>query len=60
MQVGDLVKIVYDGSAAIVTEIEIVQSSTNEYKNTWVHLLGEDITFKKDKLEVISENRRQS
>jgi len=47
MKVGDLVKIIYDGTLTIVTEV------TAE----WIYLHGEDWAFKADKLEVLSESR---
>ena len=54
MNVGDLVRVKHDGKVRLITKVETVQFATNEYKNTWVHLLGEDVYFKKDNLEVLS------
>ena len=57
MKTGDLVRVKHDGKVRLITKVEIVQFATNEYKNTWVHLLGEDVCFKKDNLEVLNEGR---
>ena len=61
MKVGDLVKITHrgtnNGKVRLITKVETVQFATNEYKNTWVHLLGEDVCFKKDNLEVLNASR---
>ena len=53
MKVGDLVKIVYDGTVGLVTEIEYPPFSPGE---CWVRLhTGE--YFRRDRLEVVSESR---
>ena len=57
MEIGDLVKIKYDGRVSLITKVETIQLTSVEYKNTWIHLLGEDVPFTKDRLEVISESR---
>ena len=50
MKVGDLVKVIYDGTLGLVVRIEEAADAT------WIHLhTGED--FKIGKLEVISESR---
>jgi len=58
MQVGDLVKIKYDGVVALVTRIETVD---NYYKSKpqieWVFLHGQDMPIKAGKLVLISESR---
>ena len=59
MQVGDLVKIKYDGVVALVTRIEFVpyfyKSITKP--NEWVFLSGQDIPFRPHRLEVVNESR---
>jgi hypothetical protein len=57
MQVGDLVRIKYDGKVSIVTEVETVQFGSDEHINTWIHLHNERLVFKAEKLEVISASR---
>ena len=47
MKVGDLVKIIYDGTLAVVTEV------TAE----WIYLHDERWAFKANKLELVSESR---
>jgi len=59
VQVGDLVKIKYDGVVALVTRIESVD---NYYKSIakpieWVFLHGQDMPFKASKLEVVNASR---
>ena len=59
MQVGDLVKIKYDGVVALVTRIESVD---NYYKSItkpveWVWLSGQDMPIKASKLELFSAGR---
>jgi len=59
MQVGDLVKIKYDGVVALVTRIELVP---NFYKSVtkpteWVFLSGQDVPFRPHTLEVVNESR---
>ena len=60
MKVGDLVKIKYDDSVKLVTKVEIGPSLSLSHdinRGTWIHLLGEDITFRKEHLEVINASR---
>ena len=57
MKVGDLVKIKYDGVVTLVTKVETVQFATSEYKNIWVHLLGQSVPFKAGNLEIINASR---
>ena len=59
MQVGDLVKIKYDGVVALVTRIEF---KANFYKSVtrpteWVFLSGQDLPRRPHRLEVINESR---
>ena len=59
MQVGDLVKIKYDGVMALVTRIALVD---NYYKSItkpveWVYLSGQDIPFRPHRLEVVNASR---
>ena len=59
MKVGDLVKIRYDGTMALVTRIEFVD---NYYKSItkpveWVFLSGQDMPFRPHTLEVVNESR---
>ena len=56
MQVGDLVKIKYDGVVALVTRIALVD---NYYKSVtkpteWVFLSGQDMPFRPHRLEVVN------
>ena len=49
MQVGDLVKVIYDGTVGLIVRIE-------DGARPWIYLhTGE--SFKWDKLEVINESR---
>tara|TARA_B100000212_G_scaffold127665_1_gene95767 strand:- start:296 stop:445 length:150 start_codon:yes stop_codon:yes gene_type:complete len=49
MKVGDLVKVIYDGTVGLIVHIE-------DGARPWIHLhTGE--SFKWDKLEVINESR---
>ena len=61
MQVGDLVKIKYDGVVALITEIETVanfyQYGPDEAVTVWIHLLNQPVAFQTNKLEVINESR---
>ena len=59
MKVGDLVRIKYDGTLALVTRIEFVD---NYYKSItkpveWVFLSGQDMPFRSHTLEVVNESR---
>ena len=59
MQVGDLVKIKYDGVMALVTRIALVD---NYYKSItkpveWVYLSGQDMPFRPHTLEVVNAGR---
>ena len=59
MQVGDLVKIKYDGVTALITRIEFVP---NFYKSItkpteWVFLSGQSRPFRPHTLEVVSAGR---
>ena len=49
MQVGDLVKVIYDGTVAIVVHIE-------DGARPWIHLHTAQ-SFKWDKLEVINASQ---
>ncbi len=56
MKVGDLVKIRYDGTMALVTRIEF---KANFYKSVtrpteWIFLAGQDMPRRPHRLEVIS------
>ena len=59
MKVGDLVKVIYDGSVGLVVGIEQGAKSTEESDfgvSAWVYLhTGE--SFRADKLEVLNESR---
>jgi len=57
MQVGDLVKVIYDGKARLVTKIEVRRSHGLNRMITWAYLLGEQYRVHKDHLEVISASR---
>ena len=53
MQVGDLVRVKYDGTTALVTRKEVTRTPV---PNIWIHLhTGE--SFKPEYLEVINESR---
>ncbi len=59
MQVGDLVKIKYDGVVALVTRIALVD---NYYKSItkpveWVYLSGQEMPFRAHTLEVVNASR---
>ena len=59
MKVGDLVKIKYDGTLALVTRIEFVD---NYYKSItkpveWIFLSDQDMPFRPHTLEVVNESR---
>ena len=47
MKVGDLVKIIYDGTLTIVTEVTA----------NWIYVYDEEWAFKADKLELVNESR---
>ena len=51
MKVGDLVKIKYDGVVALITKVETPDG------NVWVHLLGQPVPFRTNRLEVINASR---
>ena len=53
MKVGDLVKVVYDGTVGLVAEIDYPPFSPGE---VWVYLYTGE-SFRADRLEVISESR---
>ncbi len=53
MKVGDLVKIIYNDTVTVITGVEVVPFSND----VWYHLLGENVTYRVQKLEVISESR---
>ena len=55
MNVGDLVKIKYDGAMALVERIETVHVGCGPV--TWFYLLGIDPGFRRFHLEAISESR---
>ena len=57
MKVGDLVKIKYDDRVKLVTKVEIEPLERDINRGTWIHLLGEDITFRKEHLEVVNASR---
>ena len=58
MEVGDLVKIKYDGVVALITEIESIQSaSTSEGPTRWYSLLDQPASFRASQIEVINESR---
>jgi hypothetical protein len=57
MKAGDLVKIKYDDRVKLVTKVEIEPLEHDINRGTWIHLLGEDITFRKEHLEVLSASR---
>jgi len=57
MQVGDLVKVIYDGKARLVTKIEVRRSHGLNRMITWAYLLGEQYRVHKDHLEVFSASR---
>ena len=58
MEVGDLVKIKYDGIVAIITEVKCIPSaSTSEGPTRWYTLLGQPLPFRGTHLKVINESR---
>ena len=56
MQVGDLVRIKYDGVVALIVEVEVCQAGT-DYPGAWFHLLNQPVPFRANKLEVINASR---
>ena len=58
MEVGDLVKIKYDGIVAVITEVESIPSaSTSQGPTRWYTLLGQPVTFRASQIEVINASR---
>ena len=58
MEVGDLVKIKYDGVVALITGIESIPSaSTSVGPTRWYTLLGQPLPFRGMHLKVINESR---
>jgi|JYMV01.1.fsa_nt_gi hypothetical protein len=63
MQVGDLVKIKYDGVVGLITEVETIQTYPHSGEGSWttspywIHLLGQPEPFKPETLEVINASR---
>ena len=59
MQVGDLVKVKYDGSAGLVTRIVLAHSFYKSISkpSPWVFLSGHDSPYKPHSLEVVNESR---
>lgn len=58
MEVGDLVKIKYDGVVALITEIEpCPHPSGFEGPTRWYSLLGQPVTFRASQIEVINASR---
>ena len=57
MQVGDLVRIKYDGKVSIVTGVKVQSLGGHTKPMTWVRLHNEWVTFNVDKLEVINASR---
>ena len=59
MQVGDLVKVKYDGSLGLVTRIVLARSFYKSISkpSPWVFLSGHDSPYKPHSLEVINESR---
>ena len=59
MQVGDLVKVKYDGSVGLVTRIVLARSFYKSISkpSPWVFLSGHDSPYKPHSLEVVSESR---
>ena len=58
MEVGDLVKIKYDGVVAVITEVESIPSaSTSQGPTRWYSLLDQPVSFRASQIEVINESR---
>jgi len=59
IEVGDLVKVKYDGSLGLVTRIVLARSFYKSLSKAspWVFLSGHDSPYKPHSLEVISESR---
>ena len=56
MEVGDLVKIKYDGVVALITE---VRSDNNVYVSPtrWYSLLGQPVSFRASQIELVNASR---
>jgi hypothetical protein len=57
VQVGDLVKIKYDGVVALITKIENVDRFHREGPTNRYTLLGQPVTFRASQIEVINASR---
>ena len=58
MEVGDLVKIKYDGVVALITEIESYPHPSGfEGTTRWYSLLDQPVSFRASQIEVINESR---
>ena len=55
MQVGDLVKVIHDGTTGLVVRVERVTAGC-PWTTPWVWLHTGEV-FRSDKLEVINESR---
>ena len=53
MRVGDLVRIKYNGVVALIVEVEVWQAGA-DYSEAWFHLLNQPVSFRADRLEIIS------
>ena len=52
-KVGDLVRIKYNGVVALIVEVEVWQAGA-DYSEAWFHLLNQPVSFRADRLEIIS------
>ncbi len=55
MQVGDLIRIKYDGVVTLI--VEVVLNPGDIDPHGWFHLLDQPVPFRADKLEVVNESR---
>ena len=58
MEVGDLVKIKYDGVIALIMEVESYPHPSGfEGATRWYSLLGQPVSFRASQIEVINASR---
>ena len=58
MKIGDLVRVKYDGKVRLVTNKHLRRFNPSKPTGVYeFHLLGEDVTFTSDRLEVLNASR---
>jgi hypothetical protein len=58
VKVGDLVRVKYDGKVRLITNKHLRRFDRRKPTGVYeFHLLGEDVTFTSDRLEIISASR---